>query len=495
MVPHHDTSMGFHHPYCATTSEDAQVEEGLGTPSEANRNGHYLRTCDVSVSSPVKSAKAGFSLCIVDLGPWPRDLSEPTSRRFLWNYFLEICHKGFLCIDAQDLEPQVVFQDPLSALLLEMALCNEPLRAAVLCFSAKQLEIKYGSVAPTLSSDELFREASHSLVALGTHLIDARGLLLVVTTAVLLYLCDDRGGTNFLGLARSAAAYLIEYTSNSPLAKEPSYQTIMALLRWTDISALCSLRPGEESFNKKTHQLIELPDHELKQEFSTVFNGWISHPVFAFSARLVNPLLRLGRMLQLQLGPWRQSDHETLSLPLNDNREKELAQLEEDILIAVDAFRSAKKNKPKDSATLLHLNEAMHLAAQLLFYSRLKRLPFTTPLIRCYVNQIVVEISFIGVQSRVSEALLFPLFTAGCEAIDSITRSAIEQRMQLHQGLQTSRQLRIVLKQIWAVRDAEPDLRWPEWIEKGTTSRILQLHYSKLTILIVNPKYRYDVLF
>ncbi|KAG7147456.1 hypothetical protein HYQ46_003687 [Verticillium longisporum] len=83
-----------------------------------------------------------------------------------------------------------------------------------------------------------------------------------------------------------------------------------------------------------------------------------------------------------------------------------------------------------DPAAVLALNESMYAAGAVLLYARIHGLPPTAPFIRRQTQIIVDEVSKIPVDSRVSFAIVFPLFIAGCEAMEQMMRDAIVQRLR-----------------------------------------------------------------
>ena len=143
--------------------------------------------------------------------------------------------------------------------------------------------------------------------------------------------------------------------------------------------------------------------------------------------------------------------------------------LEEDILNATDTFQTACGKGAADSAALLHLNEAYHMSALLLFYTRLRHMTLSVPLIRRYVKQIIEKVSLISVHSHVSRALIFPLYVAGCETVDEKLREAILRRIRLFNGVLLNRGNRLIsiLQHVWDIRDSNPELPWHEWINEG----------------------------
>jgi hypothetical protein len=402
---------------------------------------------------------------LMELAVWPNDLAQSSVERLLWHHFLVVSDDRLLCFDLDNVKQQVNFQNPFFTIIPRMALCNAPLRAAILCFSATIYTSHNRNGTSRISPEYFLHRAIQGLIPLAANTTDTQDLLMVIATGIFLHLCDAGGSHNLLELSRSAAAYLIDRVSDTTYSSEPAYQTVMSLLRWADISTLCSLRPWDSSMKEETHQMIEMRDYELQQNYSLDFGNWISHPIFAFSAHLVNPLLRLGRILQLQSR--RAQNPQNGESQDTDDIDERAASLEEDILNVTDMFQDSQYAGTNDPIALLSLNRAMHDATLLLFYTRIRYLLFTARLVRRYVERIVEQILLIDLESHVSNANLFPLVVAGCEAVDSTARTAIKDRIWQHNGIVPTERHILALQQIWALRDADPGLRWPEWAKQS----------------------------
>lgn len=387
------------------------------------------------------------------LSPWHSELLRSAPRRFLWEYFVHLTNTSFLCFDREDLQAITSFKDPFLETLPVMALSNPLLGTAALCFSAFQYEYRNPDHTISLSGKSLAKEAAQVLFSTRRgNAADDAWLLPTIAAGVLLHLPQIHEAQNFLQLARSAAAYLVSLSTPSYRSRDQIFQTVMSLLRWADISTLCSLCPPEQPFNADIHSMLEMQEEETQNNFAPEFYGWVTHPIFAFSPRLINPLLRIGRAMRLQTRhhrkqaaqpPLQGSTHEEAYPTLSESPVVENAQillLEEELRLARDgdteteAHRTSRSSGGRsdntaDPAPLICLNEAMHAAARIVIDSRLRRLPFTAPSIREHVDRVVRETSKTTDASRVSHALAFPLFVAGCEAVDTAARETIASRL------------------------------------------------------------------
>ncbi|KAB2570883.1 hypothetical protein DBV05_g10462 [Lasiodiplodia theobromae] len=230
--------------------------------------------------------------------------------------------------------------------------------------------------------------------------------------------------------------------------------------------------------------MLEMQEDETQNNFAPEFYGWVTHPIFAFSPRLINPLLKIGRNLRLQTWQAVQPpSQESMVVEAHPNVPKppvaedaQILSLEEELRLARDGDTETEAHRISSSGDggsdnagdpmpLVCLNEAMHAAARILIDSRLRRLPFTAPSIREHVNRVVCETSKITDASRVSHALAFPLFVAGCEAVDTAARETIASRLVRQRGLlfNPPGYLVKILRRVWGIRDADPGLDWTAW--------------------------------
>ncbi|KAH6612395.1 fungal-specific transcription factor domain-containing protein [Boeremia exigua] len=379
---------------------------------------------------------------------WSRTTGGPISQRFLWHFFVVGFLKKFLCFEPQEVGHQSSFEDPFLVLFPQLALTSPCLLAAVLSFSLQQYAAYRGTQTISISPDYYSSQAIQALTKRELGSMQPKMLLSIIATGVFLHLGEQDRKQNCLELARSAAAYLADIASSTPLASSQEYQLIMALLRWADISTLCSLQVRTTPVTKGIHRSIQLRQHEVHENFSRVFSHWVTHPIFGFSAHLVNPLLELGRLLQLQLRCFSSIGNDGGSFDVDEAAQA--TALEDDILTASGNFHTWCQSKDlNDLQPLVHLNAAMHASTELLFYSRLRGFPFTAPLIRSYVRQILDHVLQVPQNSPAFGALLFPLCVAGCEAVDEDLRAVVVLKvLLLHQGTEQPEMLVRMLKQL-----------------------------------------------
>ncbi|KAI8680933.1 Zn(2)-C6 fungal-type domain-containing protein [Fusarium keratoplasticum] len=376
-------------------------------------------------------------------------LASP-ERRFLWQYFLSAAETDFLCLDWEDVGHLYAYQHPYITNLPYMALSNAALRGAIFCFSAAQYQLRFEREDFIVTKSVTCSEAVRSIeIQLSSTTRDESNLLSIVYAATLLY----SFGPERRDYLRIASQLVIEFLAGwKPEANtSKSYPEItLTEYRWTVICTLCSLQKPNPALGDRICHMIEMGDYEVEQKYSNAFQSWVSHPIYTFSPRLVNPLLRIGRLLQSQLSQLDGgADHEP-----PPTWESRVAEAEEILLQARerDASVSESALDGADPVAVVALNESMYAASSILLYARI---------------HVVDEISKIQPTSHVSYAIVFPLFVAGCEAVEPQVRDVVEQRLREPRGVSYNRGDVIgALHRIWEIRDLEPGLPWPHWVDK-----------------------------
>ncbi|CAG9989275.1 unnamed protein product [Clonostachys byssicola] len=425
---------------------------------------------DTSVSSSNKALQTRmgqlnptFAPRSYNLVPWPDDMLASSERRFLWRYFISIIESEYLCADWEDVGHFYNFQHPYTTTLPGMALSNAALRGAILCFSASQYELKHKQKAfdrtKMMACSQAVQSMRHQIV---TGADDEQSLLsMIFAASILHYFGPERH--NYLRIASNLVPRFL--SKWKPHLNTPTTYPEVSLteFRWGLITSLCSLQQPGPPLDDLTYRMIEMSEREINQKFSQAFESWVSHPIFMFSPRLINPLLRIGRLLEKQLLRL----HNPAPQGQDLSWETEVAEVEEMLLCARECDVNVLQSAPGcgDPANVLALNEAMYAACAILLYARIHGVPFTAPFVRRQTQLVVDEISKIDVKSRVSYAIVFPLFVAGCEAVEPQARMAIRERLQNPQGVSYDRGDMVgSLDHIWEIRDLRPGLLWPQWV-------------------------------
>ncbi|KAG4432993.1 hypothetical protein IFR05_011508 [Cadophora sp. M221] len=395
--------------------------------------------------------------------PLPSDITGSPLNKFLWSYFVDRGTEMFQCWDPDTTGFLECPPNPYRTVLASMAIRSLPVRLAALALSAFLYGMNSGKPLFIQRASRLWHQSSLALSdAQSVHSGKTQSLVETAATALLLLLVDSHAESNLLALARSAVTYMIKLQGHGQF--DETSEVVFHILRWAEISWGCSLRtiqlPGRHE-----NRAIEFHGTELQTNLTSQFSSWVIHPLYTFSHRWINPLLSLGRLLQD-----RKSGEATKSPEAMEAWDEEAAKLEEDLLTARDLDLAAWERGASENADLLNLNEAMHSAIVLLFYSRARDMAWTTPIIRRNVLNICQRLSDIDVNSRTLNNIVFPLYTAGCEAVDISAREQLESlTSRLHStGYWFSQQSKLVmtLRQIWEIRDRDPGAPWLAWSQQ-----------------------------
>jgi hypothetical protein len=116
-------------------------------------------------------------------------------------------------------------------------------------------------------------------------------------------------------------------------------------------------------------------------------------------------------------------------------------------------------------------------------YTRVKKLPFTAPLVRQQVRIVLHRLSKIDAAQRVKGATLFPLFVSGCEAVDEQVRVRIlEELRSLESTFAHPQDRTSALQHVWHIRDSQPGLVWPQWVWQSKLHHIMAAFKVVLTM-------------
>jgi hypothetical protein len=143
--------------------------------------------------------------------------------------------------------------------------------------------------------------------------------------------------------------------------------------------------------------------------------------------------------------------------------------LELDLLKARDADLNATSVIHKADDDLMFINEAFYSVAVLLFYTRLRDLVWTAPLIRKQVGIVCSNLACLRRRSRAELAVIFPYFFAGCETVDLTVRKQIIQALDDLPANWFNRSSRAAqcLENVWSIRDKDPSATWLKWHSDG----------------------------
>ncbi|KAK2729518.1 hypothetical protein CKAH01_02492 [Colletotrichum kahawae] len=233
--------------------------------------------------------------------PWPPDMLSSPERRFLWQYFLHITKDGFLCLDEQNLFRFQGSQDPFIAIIPQMAISNESLRSSIFCFAAFQYNTGR-------NGDEFYRLVKHcakiASVALKSEPPSlgpqSWSLFSIVACGIFLHHFGQDDSQEYLHYAGKIAVGFSTRSQASSDLLAPFIQLILSMLRWSIISTVCSFQSSRKPVSDTIYRGLEMRREEVEHNYLPSFRDWTNHPIYAFSPRLINPLLRLARLLDIQ---------------------------------------------------------------------------------------------------------------------------------------------------------------------------------------------------
>ncbi|KAH6697632.1 fungal-specific transcription factor domain-containing protein [Plectosphaerella plurivora] len=382
-------------------------------------------------------------------------------QKFLWDYFTHVASRIFDCYDSipTDYDPRH------SALLPAMGSFDATLLSSILAFSAYCLQMtgyagEYGARASSL-----FSEAFNSLtVSLTEDWIATEAMLPPLAAALLLYHCGGPNFSSLLSLARGAAIR-ISQVDNS-FREDLRCQSLFALLAWTDVCTINAIAaptvaatPAEDSDTETAASILPIVQAITSQEnLCPDFGSWVTHPIYAFSQKLIKPMMQIGRLAKLRTSA-------TAAIQITELNEK-IEMVELDLLEAYkEDTKSYEDGTSSDPGELMHVNVAMHAAASIMAYSRLRDTPWTSTHIRRQVATIIDEAKQVTAGSAATRALVFPLFIAGCEALDGASRDFIGMRLGDCHRLDPFQPAKITdrMRKVWEIRDNDPGLNWLQW--------------------------------
>ena len=429
----------------------------------------------------------------------PSDLSQSTTRRFLWDYFVNRASQIFLCWEPNDAQLDKTYNDPYADSLPALAVEDGPMRSASLALSAFHYTGGGGDYLNNSMIASLMLEASQALAASRwVTPLNPKQLLATVGTASLLYLLDPDSYADMLPLSRSAALCL---TSNSEChdRREVSYQVVMQIFRWADICAQCSLLWYVPIPDESTHLRLELRADEQAARLPRSYAGWFVHPLYAFAEDLISPLRRIAWLIRVRqqgnivaAGATTTSGDTPVQANVQDLQAQDadgnptilqdrfgaLVEEAEQLIrtasskVRLDQFHS-NSSIPEDApdlrTNLNHLASAIHSAVVILFFTRLRDTPWTATNIRFHVRNVSEHLGNIETESRFSNGVVFPLYVAGLEAVDLENRLTIIKRMKRLRGIWSQREEHLIdsLQHVWEIRDQDPGAVWNSWVHQG----------------------------
>ncbi|KAL5603664.1 hypothetical protein FOVSG1_006414 [Fusarium oxysporum f. sp. vasinfectum] len=440
--PDQECSSGAEENLEATISLDGQADE-LATQPDL--------TDTVTESSPP-------ILC--SLSTAPLEIFQEPRYSFLWSYFVIRATKVFLCWDTGETGLNELTNDPYTAALTAVAANSRPLRLAGIALSALLYSRDYPGFFAAGQIAWLRRQSFSALEKAISR--QEEKPLGIIFTAIIIHLGDMDDDTGALEVAFKTALDCLQQDSHNQ-TDSAHFDVARHLLRWSYICKQLSFVQRMEAADEDQWTKLEFRDQELQTTLCRQFSTWAIHPLYTVSHRWINPLMRLGRLVQLR------SKAENASL--GPDFDKQVDNLEGDILTAREKDLFVFMKGTSDLPDLVRLNEAMYSAVVLVFYTRLRDLAWTSLFARQQVLNVCEHVEAIGKYSRTLNNIVFPVFLTGCEAVDLGLRARITRLLSsLHPaGFWFHQEAKLLanLQHVWTIRDDMPGALWPEWSKIG----------------------------
>lgn len=122
-------------------------------------------------------------------------------------------------------------------------------------------------------------------------------------------------------------------------------------------------------------------------------------------------------------------------------------------------------DQDRDIAEIYSTNSMFHYAALIHLSRRVLNLPHTSPDIQHNISRTIEALSEIRKGSTAESCLLFPIFTAGCEAERGEDRAVFMERLVGVEGWGMAHvgAARRLMERVWAVRDEGVE-GWVDWV-------------------------------
>ncbi|EPS42256.1 hypothetical protein H072_3807 [Dactylellina haptotyla CBS 200.50] len=131
-------------------------------------------------------------------------------------------------------------------------------------------------------------------------------------------------------------------------------------------------------------------------------------------------------------------------------------------------FFASNEPLPEDDSSkeMLASNDAFHWAAQIHLFRRVLNYNRQHQCVQDAIQRIIEAVQQIPEQSNVENAVLFPLFTAGCESIQAADRKYILRRLKgiEKSGMNQFQRARLLMQRVWETGSSWEDLIDGEFI-------------------------------
>jgi len=126
---------------------------------------------------------------------------------------------------------------------------------------------------------------------------------------------------------------------------------------------------------------------------------------------------------------------ERLVKDLNESQEHVYAGCRHSEHANLDKWEVVSDSKKLDLQEIVSVNEAFHLAGQIHVYKRVLKKQSLDDEVQTCVIKVLKVLSTVREGGSADSCMLFPIFTAGCDAVDVEHRESILERLKLVEGL------------------------------------------------------------
>lgn len=197
---------------------------------------------------------------------------------------------------------------------------------------------------------------------------------------------------------------------------------------------------SKDSFSQRSNPLGEMDEH-----------GFAIDCFFGFTNCCISLLARVAKLAHecdeeridadRNVKPeWRPSaetreEAESLIIELSENRGHVYAGCRHNKRADTEDWQSINESARLDLQEIVSVNEAFHLAGLIHLYRRVLGRQSADVVVQDCVSQVLAVLSQVRKGGSAECCLLFPMFTAGCDAIEEDDRNGIMERLRLVEGL------------------------------------------------------------
>lgn len=184
-------------------------------------------------------------------------------------------------------------------------------------------------------------------------------------------------------------------------------------------------------------------------------------------ASIANVLLVVAQISQLQHTIKTRRSLSPTSPALSENENTTGRHIQQKLL-AMD-FTVCKQENVQESADIKLTAEAYRHAAFIYLYRTWLDIGAPNPISMDHINQCLAYLQQIDVHSPLTTSHIWPLFTAGCEAIDSKQRQFVRDRfeeMYAVKGFPSLRRVMRDIEHVWEAKDMEQEMKGKDGMAK-----------------------------